>query len=847
MKLTSLLPIVLLFLLFTGCQQKENNDLTLWYNSPASNWNEAMPIGNGHAGAMVFGGAKTEQLSLNENTLYSGEPSGIFKDIKVTPEQVDKVVDLLKKEKYTEAYDVISRHWLGRLHQYYQPFGDLFIENNREGEITDYRRELNLSESLTTTEFKQGETTYKREVFASHPDKVIVIRLTSDRKEGIDVTLNFTSPHPTAQQTVEENLLTLKGKAPGYVERRTFEQMEAWGDQHKHPELYDEKGNRKFDKRVLYGDEIDNLGMLFEAQLKPFFPAKGSVENTGSGMRIYNTHEVYLVMAMATSYNGYDKSPSREGIDPTAKAAGVLAAIQGKDYKTLKRRHTEDYQNLFRRVSLSLASTAQQKELPTDERIIRFAQQADPDLAALLFQFGRYLMISGSRPGGQPLNLQGMWNKEIVPPWNSGYTQNINTEMNYWPAEVTNLAECHEPLFTMIQELAQTGAETAREMYGRRGWVGHHNTSLWRESQPNDNVATASFWPMVQGWYGSHLWEHYLYTDDKDFLRTTAYPILKGAAEFYADWLVEHEGHLVTPAGVSPENAFLSDNGQRGAISMGPTMDMILIRETFTRTLEAAELLNVDAGFRKEIEEKLPRLLPYRIGAKGQLQEWMYDFKEVEPKHRHISHLYGLYPGDQITPDKTPELFKAVETTLNLRGDEATGWSMGWKINCWARLLDGNRAYKIVANLFNPIDFGPEKKRGGGLYRSMLDAHPPFQIDGNFGYTAGIAEMLMQSHAGFIHLLPALPDVWAEGEIKGLKARGNFELSIIWNNQALQQATLVSHAGNPATLRSATPFTVRKDKKDVTASTPIETGGRKYYQATFDTDKGDTYNIVRAD
>jgi len=839
-----------LCLLF-ACQEKKNDDLILWYNEPATEWNDALPIGNGHAGAMVFGGVEREQISLNENTLYSGEPSVVFKDIKVTSQSLDKVVALLKGGKYVEAYeDVVSKEWLGRLHQYYQPFGDLFIQNNKQGEITSYKRELNISEAMATTQFEQSGITYTREIFASHSDNIIVMRLNSSQKGAIDITLQFTSPHPTASQVIDNDRLVLKGQAPGYVERRTFEQMETWGDQYKHPELYDEKGNRKFDKRVLYGDEIEGKGMFFEAQLQPFFPSsKGELTWTDEGLHVSGTDEVYLVLVLATSYNGYDKSPSREGVDPSVKAQQLIDAVKSTDYKTLRQRHLNDYKELFDRVSLSLPSGEEQKALPTDERIIRFGTKDDPDLAALLFQYGRYLMISGSRPGGQPLNLQGMWNKEIVPPWNSGYTQNINTEMNYWPAEVTNLSECHEPLFRMVRELSVTGTETARNMYGRRGWVAHHNTSLWRESLPNDNVATASFWPMVQGWLTSHLWEHYLFQADTLFLKEQAYPLMKGAAEFYADWLVEDgEGHLVTPAGVSPENWFFTPEGQRAALSMGPTMDMALIKETFIRVIEASAILGVDDDLRKELKEKQARLLPYRIGGKGQLQEWMYDFTATDPKHRHLSHLYGFHPGDQITVDKTPELFNAVKQSLLLRGDEATGWSMGWKINCWARMLDGNHAYAIIKNLFNPVGFGPQTKEGGhsggGLYKSMLDAHPPFQIDGNFGYTAGVAEMLVQSHAGYIQLLPALPDVWTEGTVTGLKMRGDFELSSMeWKEGSLQEAEIVSHSGNMCRLRCPEPFIIKQKNSSITSS-PIEVGNKIYYEASFETGKANTYKIL---
>lgn len=844
-----LLSYVSLILWFAACTQtREKEHLTLWYNEPSANWNEALPIGNGRAGAMVFGGVETEQLQLNENTLYSGEPSVAFKDVKVTPEMFDKVTGLLKAEKYTEATHLVCKNWLGRLHQYYQPFADLYIKNNQQGAVSRYKRELDISEAINRTVYEQNGVRYEREVFASYPDEVIIVHLKSSKADGIDLSLHFTSAHPTAKQKKGTDRLLLQGQAPGCVERRTFEQMEAWGDQHKHPEFYDENGKRKFNKLVLYGDEIDNKGMFFEAQLKPILPEGGQCEITDSCIRISHTDEVYFVLSLATSFNGFDKSPSREGIDPSVKAAGFLDKAIEHDYETLKSRHLADYKELFDRVDLQLPSSLEQKAMPTDQRIDRFKHVGDPDLAALLFQYGRYLMISGSRPGGQPLNLQGMWNKEVTPPWNCGYTININTEMNYWLAELTNLSECHEPLFRMIDELAVSGGETARNMYNRRGWVAHHNTSIWRESMPNDNVPTASFWPMVQGWFCSHLWEHYQFTQDKEFLKNRAYPLMKGASEFFADWLIDDgQGRLVTPVGISPENWFVTEDGKSTAMSMGPTMDMAIIRETFTRTIAASKMFGMDETLRAELEDKLSRLLPYQIGEKGQLQEWMYDFKEADSLHRHLSHLYGFYPGDQITPAATPELFAAVGKTLERRGDAATGWSMGWKINCWARMLDGNHAYKIIENLFNPIGYGSSREganQAGGLYKSMLDACPPFQIDGNFGYVAGVVEMLLQSHAGYIQLLPALPDVWAQGSVSGLKARGNFDVSMDWSNGILNDASIRSQAGNACRLRAAIPFVVKLKNKEIATSEPILLNGKKYYEASFDTAKGDLYQLI---
>lgn len=836
-------------ILISSCTQAAQEEkLVIWYDRPAENWNEALPIGNGHSGAMVFGGVEEEHLQLNENTLYSGEPSVAFKDVKITTEMFDKVVSLMKAGKYPEATDLVCKNWLGRLHQSYEPFGDLYIHSGTAGDSSDYRRSLNISDAVLSAEYSLDGSRFHREVFASYPDNVIVIRLWSDSPDGIIADLDFKSPHPGSVQKAQDGKLILHGQAPGYVERRPFEQMEKWGDQYKHPELYDADGHRKFNKHVLYGDEIDGKGMFFEAQLKPVLTDGGECEISDAGIHIQNVKDVYFMLSLATSYNGFDKSPSKEGVDPSAKAASIIEKASAYDYKTLKRHHLDDYHSLFDRVSLNLPSTEAQKALPTDQRIQNFASESDPALAALLFQFGRYLMISGSRPGGQPLNLQGMWNKDTIPAWNSAYTININTEMNYWPAEVTNLSECTEPLFEMIRELSISGSETARNMYGRRGWVVHHNTSIWRETVPNDNVPTASFWPMAQGWFCSHLWEHYLFTQDEDFLRDEAYPLMKGAAEFYSDWLIDDgNGHLVTPVGVSPENRFIMDDGRTASLSMGPTMDMSIIRELFSRTVSASEILGVDEDFRKELNSKLERLLPFQIGSKGQLQEWMYDFKEYEPHHRHLSHLYGFYPGDQITLDRTPELFDAVRKTLELRGDMATGWSMGWKINCWARQLDGNHAYKIIENFFNPVGFGKKHHEGGGIFMNMLCAHPPFQIDGNLGYVAGVAEMLLQSHAGFIELLPALPDAWGSGEVSGLRARNGFEVGISWKDCQLEKASVKSLSGKTCSLRAGQPFTVKCNGRTVATSKEIDVHGRKYNQAEFETKAGEEYSIVNVE
>ncbi|MDN3594821.1 glycoside hydrolase family 95 protein [Zunongwangia endophytica] len=812
-KLLGHIGIILMLFFTSSLFGQSKNNLKLWYDKPAENWNEALPIGNGRLGAMVFGSPSVERLQLNEETIWAGQPNSIAHEKAL--EALPEVRKLIFEGKYKEAQDLATSDIRSQTNNGmpYQTFGNVYISFAGHSNYTDYYRDLDIQNAIASVSYKVDGVTFNREILSAFKDDVIAVKLSADRPGMITTNILMQSPYDKTDPVSRGDVIMLDGTSSNHEGLR---------------------GGVDFEGRLA----VETVG--------------GSVKSENGTIAIKDADSATIYISIATNFKNY-KDLSE---DVRKKTISLLNNARKKDFESIKKNHSDYYQKFFNRVSLILGKT-EALDQPTNLRIKNFSEQYDPQLVELYFQFGRYLLISSSQPGGQPANLQGIWNDMLFPPWESKYTMNINAEMNYWPAELTNLSEMHEPFIQLAKEVSETGRETAKIMYDADGWVLHHNTDIWRITGPIDN-SHSGMWPSGGAWLMQDLWERYNYSGNKKYL-DEIYPILKGSAEFFLDFMVPHPefGYLVVVPSNSPENSHGGGEGN-ASITAGATMDQQLMFDLFTHTAEAAKILNKDKDFVQQLNSAKQKLAPMQIGRYGQLQEWLKDWDDPEDDHRHISHLYGLFPSNQISPFRNPELFESTKVVLEHRGDKSTGWSMGWKVNLWARLLDGNHAYKLLNDQLSLV--GDD---GGGSYPNMLDAHPPFQIDGNFGVTAGIAEMLMQSHEGAVHLLPALPDAWNTGSIKGIRARGGFTIEELkWSNNKIQQVTIKSNLGGNLRLRTESKMDLKKLKlakgensnsffkinpiqqpiiKDKSQTSQPELP--KYYEYDIETEKGKTYTF----
>ncbi len=735
---------------------------TLWYKSPAKAWTQSLPIGNGTLGAMIFGGTKEEKICLNHDELWSGKPKNTIRE--GAPESYKKAQKLALEGRLNEAQKEVEENFQSVFSQAYMPLGNIEVSFDLCGSVKNYKRSLDLRTAVSSVEFDCKNVKYCREYFASYPDKAIAAKFTCSEKK-LNFTIGLTSKLK-ASSTVDENVIYLDGECPS-------------------EQNFGEPTNPR------YLDEPEMKGMLFRGAIK--IDTDGKTVRADDRIKVTDATYAYIYFTAETSFNGWNKHPYLDGKEYKDPCMNRLMSLA--DYDTIKANHLADYTELYNRVSLDLGG--EDVSLPTDKRLQAFKRnKADIKLIALVYNYGRFLAITSSREGSQPSTLQGIWNDRVIPPWNSNYTVNINTEMNYWPVLMCNLAECNLPIVEFVKDLSVTGEKIAQKRYHARGFCVHHNVDLWRHADCVAGAAQWAFWPMAGGWLCEHIYNHYLYTNDKNFLKETGYPLMKKSAEFFLDMLVEDkDGYLIFAPSTSPENDF--HFGKRHiSVSATSTMTMAIIRENFENVLKSAKVLGIHDDFTKDVENALGKLLPFKTGSQGELLEWYEEQEAVEPHHRHKSHLYGLHPAQLITPDETPELAAACKKSLELRGDNGTGWSLGWKINMWARLWDGDHALKLLKMQLRPVLPKQIKYHGGGTYPNLFDAHPPFQIDGNYGCTSGICEMLLQSREGKIFLLPALPTSWKNGKVKGLKAVGNITVDIEWKDGKLSKYKLDGDISN---------------------------------------------------